>query len=110
GRDATGTNGARAHRLARSRKKTMVLRASAPSFRMGEEFMIGTRVVAGLTVAFGLLGQAAFALDVPIPAKVGIVKPLKLAKLVSKNANGFPLPLPPDEDPTVLGAEVQFFD
>ena len=72
--------------------------------------MIVTRVVVGLALVFGVLGEAAFALDVPIPAKVGIVKPLKLAKLVAKDANGFPLPLPPDEDPTVLGAEVQFFD
>lgn len=53
----------------------------------------------------------ALALDVPIPAKVGVVKPGKMAKLVSKPATSFALPAPGSaEDPTLGGAELTVFD
>ena len=54
---------------------------------------------------------AGLAVDVPIPAKVAVVKPAKLAKLVSKSATGFTLPSPGSPaDPTTGGAELRFFD
>lgn len=63
--------------------------------------------VCGITVT----ALAAMAADVPIPAKVTVVKPGKLAKLVSKATTSFPLPAPgSSEDPTLSGAELSFFD
>lgn len=53
----------------------------------------------------------AMAADVEIPGKVAVLKPGKLAKLVSKATTPFPLPAPGSaEDPTVAGAELHFFD
>jgi len=66
-------------------------------------------VFIGLAVALATPGST-LALDTTIAAKLGIVKPLKLAKLVSKSAEGFALPTGAAEDPTVNGAEISFFD
>ncbi len=53
----------------------------------------------------------ALALDIAIPAKVGVIKPAKLAKIVSKDPAGFDLPVPATaEDPTVGGAQLSLFD
>jgi hypothetical protein len=63
--------------------------------------------------ALVVIGGAATALgvDVPIPAKVTVVKGAKLAKFVSKSDTGFTLPAPgAAEDPTTAGAELTFFD
>lgn len=58
-----------------------------------------------------LFATAVSALDVPIPAKVVLVKPAKLAKFVAKSDSGFALPAPMSgEDPTTAGAELSFFD
>lgn len=59
------------------------------------------------------LGVAApaLALDVTIPAKIGAVKPGKLAKVVAKSATGFALPAPGSaEDPSLGGADLRLFD
>lgn len=67
-----------------------------------------------LAVMLGPLAAAmspAAALDIAIPAKVGVVKPAKLAKMVAKDAAGFALPSPGSaDDPTLGGAELAFFD
>lgn len=66
-----------------------------------------------LACALVVVGWTATALgvDVPIPAKVTVVKAAKLAKFVSKSATGFTLPSPGSaEDPTTAGAELSFFD
>jgi hypothetical protein len=68
-----------------------------------------------LAVACGACAVAAaapgLALDITIPAKVGLVKPAKLAKVVSKDSAGFDLPVPGSaDDPTVGGAELSLFD
>jgi hypothetical protein len=57
-------------------------------------------------IAYG----AALAADQPIPAKIGLVKPMKLTKFVSKSTSGFPLPTGASQDPTIIGAEIVFFD
>src|SRR5262245_64158564 len=58
-----------------------------------------------------LFASAVSAVDVPIPAKVVLVKPAKLAKFVAKSSSGFVLPAPMSpEDPTAVGAELRFFD
>jgi hypothetical protein len=64
-----------------------------------------------IVCAATLCGNAAAALDVPIPAKISLVKPAQLAKFVSKSSSGFALPAPQSaEDPTVGGAELHLFD
>ena len=68
-----------------------------------------------LAVACGSFAVAAaapgLALDITIPAKVGVIKPAKLAKVVSKDSTGFDLPTPGSaDDPTVGGAELSLFD
>ena len=60
--------------------------------------------------AVAVVATAALAADDTIPAKVGIVKPDKLTKFVSKNKAGFPLPTGAAEDPTTHGAQISFFD
>lgn len=51
------------------------------------------------------------ALDITIPAKVGLIKPGKLAKLVSKSPTSFTLPTAGGaQDPTLGGAELTLFD
>lgn len=70
-------------------------------------------IVGGLLVAVSvaLAAMPALAVDVAIPAKVGVVKPGKMAKVVSKAPAGFALPAPgSSEDPTLGGAELTFFD
>src|SRR5262245_43723223 len=58
-----------------------------------------------------LFASAVSAVDVPIPAKVVLVKPAKLAKFVAKSSSAFALPAPmSSEDPTMAGAELHFFD
>jgi len=76
-----------------------------------------TRVFArrcGLLTAAVLLShvQASRGLDVPIPAKVTVVKPGKIVKLVAKSATTpFVLPTPGSaEDPTSGGADLRIFD
>jgi hypothetical protein len=71
--------------------------------------MAKTVAVLGLVAALAAHGIALGA-DEPIPAKIGLVKPDKLAKFVSKSKTGFPLPSGLGEDPTVQGAEIAFFD
>jgi hypothetical protein len=64
-------------------------------------------IIAGIITA-AVSGRAA---DIPIPAKAGLVKPGKLAKVVSKNAVALPLPAPGSaEDPTIAGADLTIFD
>jgi Zn-dependent M28 family amino/carboxypeptidase len=74
----------------------------------------GVRGIASFTLAFALsfLGpRPAPAADVPIPAKVAIVKAAKLVKVLSKTATTFPLPAPGSAaDPTLAGATLHFFD
>ena len=65
-------------------------------------------MLVGFAAALGVYG-AALAVDQPIPAKVGLIKPAKLAKFVSKG-DGFPLPVGPGQDPTINGAEINIFD
>lgn len=49
--------------------------------------------------------------ETPISGKVSVTKTEKLAKFVSKSDVGFVLPAPGSpEDPTIGGAEIQFFD
>lgn len=50
------------------------------------------------------------AADQSIPAKIGVVKPAKLAKFVAKNPAGFALPSGAGEDPSLIGAQLAFFD
>ncbi|MFN8641941.1 MAG: M28 family peptidase [Candidatus Binatia bacterium] len=71
-----------------------------------------TIVGAILAMACGLTAAAPVrALDLTIPAKVGMVKPGKMAKLVSKPATPFGLPAPGSaDDPTQGGAQLTFFD
>lgn len=65
-------------------------------------------VLAGLGVLVAVPGRA---LDIAIPAKVGVIKPGKLAKLVAKDAGGFTLPPPGAAgDPTISGAQLTLFD
>lgn len=69
----------------------------------------------GLLVFFGvaLSGSVApvAALDIGVPAKVGVIKPGKLAKLVAKDPAGFVLPSPGGAgDPALGGATLTFFD
>jgi len=54
----------------------------------------------------------AAAVDVPIPGKVAVVKPGKIVKFVSKSSAGtFPLPSAGSaDDPTLVGADLRFFD
>ena len=69
-----------------------------------------TRVaLVSAAVAVATYGTA-LAVDNPIPAKVGVVKTMKLTKFVSKSATGFPLPSGPSQDPTITGAQIVFFD
>jgi hypothetical protein len=67
-----------------------------------------------LAIAGGWLAVAATpaaALDIAIPAKVGVIKPAKLAKIVAKDPAGFALPSPGSaDDPTLGGAKLTFFD
>lgn len=66
----------------------------------------GTAVV-GLLVAGPALAQ----IEIPIAGKVTVVRPGKIAKMVSKNPSGVTLPSPGSaEDPTLGGATVSFFD
>ena len=66
-------------------------------------------LLGSLAVAF--VANATFGADMPISAKVTVVKPGKLAKLVSKSDTGFTLPAPGSaEDPTLHGATLTFFD
>ena len=74
-----------------------------------------TTVRGFLAVACGALAVAVatrgLALDIAIPAKVGVVKPGKMAKVVSKATISFALPAPGSaDDPTLGGAELTFFD
>lgn len=65
-------------------------------------------VCGSLAVAAAAPGLA---LDIAIPAKVGVVKPGKMAKVVSKPATSFALPAPGSaDDPTLGGADLVFFD
>ncbi len=58
-----------------------------------------------------LVAQPTRATNIPIAGKVSVTKTAKLAKMVSKSDTGFALPAPGSpEDPTVGGAELQFFD
>lgn len=58
-----------------------------------------------------VVAVASSASDVAIPAKIGAVKPAKLAKFVAKAPTGFALPSPGGaDDPTVAGAQLTFFD
>lgn len=51
------------------------------------------------------------AIEIPIPGKVTVVKPGKIAKLVSKSPSAVVLPSPGSpEDPTIAGAVLSFFD
>ncbi len=64
-------------------------------------------VVAAVALA---ISTAALGVDTTIPAKVGLVKPAKLAKFVSKPTSGtFPLPSGPT-DPSAVGAQISVFD
>lgn len=65
-----------------------------------------------LSAALGLAVAApSLALDITIPAKVGVIKPGKLAKLVSKSSTAFTLPTAGGaEDPTIGGADLILFD
>jgi Peptidase family M28 len=66
--------------------------------------------VAGALVVVGWTATV-LGIDVPIPAKVTVVKGAKLAKFVSKSDIGFTLPASGSpEDPTTAGAELTFFD
>jgi hypothetical protein len=56
-----------------------------------------------------VMSTVAFGQDTTIPAKVGLVKPAKLAKFVSKPTGTFPLPSGPT-DPSAVGADISFFD
>jgi hypothetical protein len=62
------------------------------------------------TFAVGTVGSAG-AVDIAIPAKIGVIKPGKIAKIVSKNPSGFTLPVAGSaEDPTLGGAALTIFD
>lgn len=62
-------------------------------------------------VAVVLARSGAGAIDQPIPAKVAVVKPNHLAKVVAKNSSRFTLPIPGSgEDPTLNGAQPRIFD
>lgn len=71
------------------------------------------RALTRVLLAALCLGVAApgVALDIAIPAKVGVIKPGKLAKLVAKSPTGFTLPTAGGaEDPSIGGADLTLFD
>jgi cysteine-rich repeat protein len=70
------------------------------------------RIAMSSTLAIGLAalsGAPASAADVLTPAKIGIVKPGKLAKFVAKDSSLFPLPSGAD-DPTQSSGSLKYFD
>ena len=69
-------------------------------------------IVTSSALAIGLAALCAPAgaqTDVLMPAKIGLVKPGKLAKFVAKDASLFPLPASGDE-PTDVGGDLSIFD
>ena len=70
------------------------------------------RIVTSSALAVGLAALCAPAgaqTDVLMPAKIGLVKPGKLAKFVAKDTSLFPLPASGDE-PTAAGGNLSIFD
>jgi hypothetical protein len=67
------------------------------------------KTVRGLAAAAVLFvfGSPAGAVDVPVPVKIGLVKPGILAKFVAKPVTSFPLP---SSAPTSVGATLDYFD
>jgi hypothetical protein len=66
----------------------------------------------GIVAAAVALGCGiAHAADTTVPVKVGIVKPAKLAKFVSKPPSPPPIPMPGSgDDPTGAGGSLRYFD
>lgn len=65
----------------------------------------------GSTLLLATDASATPSLDILIEGKLAVTKTGKVVKVVSKSDAGFPIPAPGSlEDPTIGGAELQFFD
>lgn len=81
---------------------------------MAEKLHQGGKAAIGVIVAL-LIATWAHAADVPVPGKVAVVRAGSLARFISSNRGIAPSTFPLStrgsaEDPTVSGAELQFFD